>query len=199
MKMVKLFAVMGLALAFSVSASAGTVTAIDVTTATAAGLGLTVIELVATAGGGENNPNAFEVHAAGVEQVYFAGVLPTPDLTNGGFVAPPEIDTHMLFAGSDWVAFNGLDGPQGSGSVFDGDIMSLTPAAVPGSSFSFFTMAFPSAGPASVSGLVAAPGLSVPFAFSFNFPSGPIIPVPAALPLGLAGMGLLTVIRRRFS
>jgi len=203
MKMIKVLGVLSLALALAAPASALTVTAVDVTTPVQAGLGLLAIDLVATKDMGDaNNPNAFEVHATGVRQEYFVGLLPTPDMSNAAFLPVPGNDTHMLFSGTQWVAFNGADGPQDVVSPFtstyDGDQMSLVPPTA--TSFSFMHLVYDAELGGSVYGLAASSGLPVPASYSFTFPeAGPPIPLPAALPLGLAGMGLLTVIRRKLS
>jgi hypothetical protein len=205
MKMIKVLGVLTLALALAAPASALTVTAVDVTTPAQSLAGLLAIDLVATKGGGEGNPNAFEVHATGVRQEYFAGVLATPNMDNAGFLPVPGNDTHLLFAGSQLVAFNGADGPQDVVSPFtstyNGDQMSLTPAAATaaGSSFAFMHLVYDAVIGGSVSGQVAQPVGPTAVPYSFSFPAGPPIPLPAALPLGLAGMGLLTVIRRKLS
>ena len=187
-----LLLVLGLACCFATSAGALTVAWVDTTTPTQTGLGLASAELVATAGGGEHDPIAFEVNASGVRQEYLGGAAPTPDMTAAGALLDPSLDTHMLFGSTDWVAFNGADGAAGAGSTFSGNLMSLVPSSVPGSSFAFFHVVYPAGGPVAVSGLVAAPGMSAPAAFNFA------IPVPAALPLGLAGLGVLAAARRRW-
>ena len=204
MSFVAVLCVVGLA---ATANAAVTATLVEVTGAQHTAIGAKAYQIVGTSDSAVK-PNGFGVDAVNVRQEYFGGVLPTPDLTNAGFLTDTTLDTHMLFTGTAWVAFNGQDGPQDVGdtppnsvysSTFFGDIMSLTPGAEPGTSFPFFHFVVGAADTTwTVSGQVARPGGSATedlVSFSYSGAGGPVPPEPATL--GMLAGGLLVLMRRR--
>lgn len=133
----------------------------------------------------------------GGNQMLYDTMLLEASASNGGHIFTSPLSTETNDQSKNGVYAGDLGVLKyGSGS-YAITLVALSPNNGP--VFDFFQLVIlESAGPVTITGHAASPGFGNT-AFSFTVNEEEVVPVPAALPLGAAGLGLLALVRRRMA